>query len=112
MALFSEHIKLGKKMLTLPDNDQIRAALPMKSTDILHTKTYQNTSQLLLRNLASIQGERLLVVNYPQDHFVLGLRQQWPDVQVTAFNHHYAAHQYLRDLTGDVLGAGLGKQRV
>ena len=98
MALFSKHIKLGKKMLTLPDNDQIRAALAMKSTDILHTKTYQNTSQLLLRNLASIQGERLLVVNYPQDHFVLGLRQQWPDVQVTAFNHHYAPYQYLRDV--------------
>lgn len=70
----------------------------MKSTALLNTKTYQNTSQLLLRNLASIHGERLLVVNYPPDHFVPGLRQQWPATQVTAFTHHYAPHQYLRDL--------------
>ncbi|MFN8495258.1 MAG: class I SAM-dependent methyltransferase [Caldilineaceae bacterium] len=55
----------------------------------------QNISQLLMRNLASLRGERLLVVNYPPDDFLLLLRQQLPGANVMAFNQHYAAHEQL-----------------
>ena len=35
------------------------------------------------------------MVNYPQDQFLLLLRQQRPAAHITGFNHHYAPHQAL-----------------
>jgi len=55
----------------------------------------QNTSQLLLRNLASLRGERWLVVNYPPDKLLLMLRESLPGTDVVAFTQHYAAHEQL-----------------
>ncbi len=70
----------------------------MDAPTLINVKTLHNTSQLLLRNLNRIKGERLLVVNYPQDNFVLALHQQWSAAQITAFNYDYAPHLYLQSV--------------
>ncbi|CAN5674264.1 hypothetical protein BH10CHL1_BH10CHL1_46780 [soil metagenome] len=70
----------------------------MDALTLINVKTLHNTSQLLLRNLNRMKGERLLVVNYPQDNFVLALHQQWPAAQITAFNYDYAPHLYLQSV--------------
>ncbi|MCX6045804.1 MAG: class I SAM-dependent methyltransferase [Chloroflexi bacterium] len=67
---------------------------------MINVKTLHNTSQLLLRNLNRLKGERFLVVNYPPDNFVLALHQQWPAARMTAFNYDYAPHLYLQSVFG------------
>lgn len=70
----------------------------MDAPTLINVKTLHNTSQLLLRNLNRIKGEHILVVNYPQDNFVLALHQQLSAVQITAFSYDYAPHLYLQSV--------------
>jgi 16S rRNA (guanine1207-N2)-methyltransferase len=72
-----------------------------------------HTSQLLVRHLEAVSGSRILVVGYPQDHFIPLLQQRRPHASVVAFTFDYATHQYARavyaaaglDLQGLIFGA-------
>lgn len=63
----------------------------------LQRQLLSSASQLLLRRLAALQNQRLLVVHYPDDDFLLRLKTDQPDGQIMAFGHDYAAYAHVRE---------------
>lgn len=59
--------------------------------------TYQQTSQLLLRNMDRVVGDTILVINYPQDPMLRFLQHQFPTQRVIGFTYDYANHRYAID---------------
>lgn len=59
--------------------------------------TLSAPSQLVLRRLAALQNQRFLVVNYPDDYFLLRLRSDQPNAKITAFGHDYATYAHVRE---------------
>jgi 16S rRNA (guanine1207-N2)-methyltransferase len=74
-------------------------------TDTPHRQQLSAPSQLLLRRLATLHNQRLLVVQYPADDFLLRLQSEPLDGQITAFGHDYAAYTHVQQR---LLSAGWG----
>lgn len=74
-----------------------RNALGELGMNAPHRQPLSAPSQLMLRRLAALQGQRLLVVHYPDDDFLLRFRSNQPDSKITAFGHDYAAYAHVRE---------------
>jgi 16S rRNA (guanine1207-N2)-methyltransferase len=72
----------------------------MKTLQLPH---YSAPSQLILRRISAFGWQRLWVVNYPADDFLVRLQAEQPGGERRAFGHDYAAFSHVR---GRLLAAG------